>query len=745
MRIVKRSPRWKAHLDCVFFVGSKRSYLSPTDLIVGEFMNQYSKLVSTEIARVLKETPFELDLSVDEVMQLLEVPSDSSHGDHAFPCFTLAKQLRKSPAMIASDLADRVQQQLSESDAFSQIKSVGPYVNFHVDSGHRARSLIPAIVFGDFLSRRPDKACRVMVEYSQPNTHKAFHVGHTRNVALGDALVRICEWAGYDVIAANYIGDVGAHIAKCLWYFRNFYSGEIPDERRGEFLGEMYTKAVELLDFSLLTRAPHPGVVTARVQSIQPHPKKKNLQIVEVDSGNQVNQVVCGGTGFAVGDIVPYANIGSRVGGRIVSVADFEGVESHGMVCSEKEVSLGDDNLKIFVFPNETRVGEEIAEILRVDGALPPTQSVIKEMEKRERGVSEVLHALEQGEPEITELWKKTRQWSLDEFDEIYEWLNARFDHIFYESDVSDSGKSVVKEFLEKGVLVKSEGAIGADLSQFKLPFFLLLKSDGTGLYSTKDIALAQLKFEKFKVDKSVYVVDYSQSLHFQQVFKTLALMGFEKADLCYHLPYGLVVLPEGKMSSRVGNIILFSELQERLIDTIRTQYLSKYEGDWPEDEINTSARRIAIGTIKYGMLNHDNNKNIVFELTEWTSRTGNTGPYVMYAYARIASILAELDEIDENEIQYELLTHETENDVMRRLANFPSVVCEAAESYQPQLVCVYVYTLAKDFNRMYENCPVKQAETESLRVARAALIKATGMVIKKALELIGVKAVERM
>src|SRR5262249_27874119 len=161
------------------------------------------------------------------------------------------------------------------------------------------------------------------------------------------------------------------------------------------------------------------------------------------------------------------------------------------------EISLGDDPEAIYVFPPHTPLGQEVAELLRVEGALPNDQSIIDEMTRRERDVSEILQALEHGEPEITKLWQQTRQWSLDDFNEIYRWLHARFDHFFYESEVAAPGKTIVKQYYEKGVFVLSEGAIGVDLSQHKLPFFLVLKSDGTGLYSTKDLALAQVKFDQ--------------------------------------------------------------------------------------------------------------------------------------------------------------------------------------------------------------------------------------------------------
>ena len=245
----------------------------------------------------------------------------------------------------------------------------------------------------------------MMVEYSQPNTHKAFHVGHMRNVALGDSIVRISDWAGFHVIPVNYIGDVGAHIAKCLWYFTTHFKGEVPETNRGEFLGELYVKATEMLDFSLLTKAPHLGIVSAKVVSVNLHPNNEKWQVVEVDTGSGPHTVVCGGSGFKPGDIVAYAPVGSKVKGRQVLVVDKRGVESDGVICSEKEIGLSNDKDKIYVFEQAVPVGEEIANLLAHPNISIESATVAEEMRLRNRQVSETLQALEKHEPKMHKLW----------------------------------------------------------------------------------------------------------------------------------------------------------------------------------------------------------------------------------------------------------------------------------------------------------------------------------------------------
>jgi len=705
----------------------------------------YRQQIAALLSAALKKMDESNSFDTDELLQWVEIPRDSSHGDFAFPCFRLAKTFRKNPAMIAKELGAAVGELKGDFPEIGEIKVLGPYLNLRINKAALATTLIPGILNGEFLAARDHQSEKVMIEYSQPNTHKAFHVGHTRNAALGDALVRIFEWNGFDVIAANYIGDEGAHIAKCLWYLQNHFKGEVPTQNLGEFLGELYTNATILLDFKLLTDVPILDLFTAKVTDIKPHPKRDSWRVVglaNADGGTV--QVVCGGQGFQVGDIVAYAGEGARVGGRKIEVAEKEGVLSQGMVCSKKELGLEDVDA-IHTFPAETPLGLQVAEYFRKSDGLPQGEPVAEVMKTRLEGVAQTLQKLEAKEAKTIELWEKTKSWSMEEFHKIYDWLGCRFDHYYFESDVGEAGKRIVLDFYKRGVFVKSEGAIGADLSDSNLPFFLLLKSDGTGLYATKDLALARDKFDRFKVDRSIYVVDASQSLHFQQVFATLGKMGYKRASQCFHLAYGLVVLPEGKMSSREGNVILFSQLQRILDEKIRGEYLDKYQGVWSDEEIAEASKRISVATIRYGMLNQDHIKNIVFDLEEWTSRSGNTGPYLLYAYARTRSILREVGEFSSQDADWALLTHETEAALLNQMSKLPEIASRACRDFRPNLICHYLYQLCKDFSRMYDKCSVVRAETQSLKVTRACLVDAFGKLLQKGLALLGIQTLERM
>ena len=221
--------------------------------------------------------------------------------------------------------------------------------------------------------------------------------------------------------------------------------------------------------------------------------------------------------------------------------------------------------------------------------------------------------------------------------------------------------------------------------------------------------------------------------------------MGFEQAKQCYHLAYGLVVLRDGKMSSRARNVILFSQLRELLDQRIKSEFLEKYRGDWSDREIDDAAHAIAIATIKYGMLNQDHNRMIVFDLEEWTSQTGNTGPYLMYAYARTQSILKKVGTWDVLSADYTLLSHEAEGQLIDQLGRFQDVVASTREGHRPRELCAYLYDLARAFSRMFDQCSVLRADTVPLKAARANLVRATGEILATGLHLLGIPPLERM
>lgn len=556
-------------------------------------------------------------LSEDEIYKALVEPPQTHLGDLAFGCFTLAKALKKSPSQIAGDLVQRI---LLDRELVNA-QAAGPYINLTFSVQSFGEKVLMPILTGDFFKRQIlSKHPKTMVEYSQPNTHKELHVGHMRNLCLGDAIVRMLRYCGRDIVSATFPGDLGTHVAKCLWYMKKHNQEPAPTGAKGEWLGRMYSKANILLE-----------------------DQKGTLQ-------EEVNR---------------------------------------------KELTF-------------------------------------------------ILKQLEAQAGEYYELWKETREWSIELMKSVYRWADVNFDEWYFESEMDADSAAWVKELYRQGKLQKSEGAIGMDLEAEKLGFCMLLKTDGTGLYATKDLLLARHKFQNVQIEKSVYIVDMRQALHFKQVFRVLEILGFEQAKNCFHLQYNYVELPDGAMSSRKGNIVPLMELVHKMEEHVRVAYLSRYEGEWTADEIKQVAAQVAKGAIFYGMLRMDTNKKIVFDMNEWLKLDGESGPFIQYSHARIASLGRKFPRTTTPE-DWSLLQHPSEKSVLQCISGFNTVVAHSAENFKPAAICSYLFDLAKRFNVFYHECAIGTEKDESLRAARLALSEAVGKTLKQGMAVIGIPAPDRM
>lgn len=560
----------------------------------------------------------EFEINEREIYSLIGEPPNLEMGHYAFACFTLSKALKKAPVQISQILSEKI----TTNSVIEKVIAQGPYVNFFVSAKAFGENVIADILSDQYFQKTiTDHTPKTMIEYSQPNTHKELHVGHMRNLCLGNALVRIKRYCNQDVIAVTYPGDSGTHVAKCLWYLKYHNQEPIPEKNKGEWLGRMYSTA--------------------------------NLKL---------------------------------------------------------EDELGTD----------------------------------KEENNRSQ-LTEILKQLHAGSGEFFDLWKETRQWSLDLMNKTYDWADVKFDRWFFESEMDAPSLKLCQSYYEKGIFVKDQGAIGMNLEEDKLGFCLLIKSDGTGLYATKDVALAISKFEEFKVQKNIYIVDSRQAFHFKQVFKVLEKIGFEQARDCYHLPYEMVELTDGPMSSRKGNIVALSDLIRNMEETIKTNYLNKYT-DWSKEQIDQTAKDIASGAIKYGMVKMDNNRKIVFDMNEWLKLDGDTGPYLQYVYARINSLANKIG-FDQNLFDIDdtsTLINKAELALCQKLSFFNEQVLKAHEQNKTNILTTYLFELGKLYNSFYAECPIQSAE-EKLKNARLALSLATAKTIQKGLELLGIHTPARM
>lgn len=379
-----------------------------------------------------------------------------------------------------------------------------------------------------------------------------------------------------------------------------------------------------------------------------------------------------------------------------------------------------------------------------------PEQAAQREAYDAER--REMYRKWDAGDPEVRELWRVTREWSLEEMRDVLNTLDVKMDVYFYESEVDEPSKAIVKELIERGiatdersmggpVIIKIDEKLG--LAKEKYRTAVILRSDGTSLYLTKDLALARVKFEQYHVDRSIYVVDFRQNLHFQQAFKILEMWGFPQAAKCYHLSYGYITLPEGAMSSRRGRVILFKDVADEAVKRVLAVE-SERSGDIPESEREAIAKQIGLGALAYSILSVDNNKDIVFNMDEALSFDGRTGPYIQNAHVRANSILKKANaQLQPAAFSHNMEKHEIE--LIEQVSRFPAVVEQAANEYRPMVMAMYAYDLANTFHSFYHAVPVMQTEDEEARNARLRLVAAARQTLANALRLLDIHAPDVM
>jgi arginyl-tRNA synthetase len=564
----------------------------------------------------------------DEPEIIIDYPKSEQFGDYSCNiAMALAKKVGKSPMEIASQIAELLNGYITEgapssgpmghllpegegemNNVFEKVEVAAPgYLNFYLSKKYLQDLVLKINTEKDSFGNGEEKKEKVMVEFSQPNTHKEFHIGHLRNVFVGDSLVKVIRKAGSQVIGANYIGDTGSHIAKCLWGIAKFHSQEKLDEisNKAEFLGKVYTQAV---------------------QAIAENPEFEN---------------------------------------------EFKNIQNE----------------------------------------------------------------FENGDPKLAALWQKTKQWSLDDFQKIYDQLSVSFDVYFWESEEELEGKKMLKELLKVSCIKESQGAIVADLEEYGLGVLVLVRKDGSALYGLKDISLAVKKFREFEIDRSVIVVDLRQSLYFKQLFKVLECMGFHKN--MQHVGYEFVSLKGSEMmSSRKGNIIPATYLIQETIKRVKEKF--------PDTD---AAEQIAIGALKFYMLKYSSQSKIEYDIEESVKLDGATGPYVQYAHARICSILGKIQntryKIQNADLA--LLVNEKELSLIKELNNFQQLVELVAETYEVNKLAHYAIKLADKFHSFYGACKVIDEQNPELSGARLSLINAVKIVLAETLTLIGVEAPEKM
>lgn len=539
-----------------------------------------------------------------QVDSLVAVPPDSKMGDFAFLCFKLGGNPK--------DAAENLKKKIGKPAFIDKIEVLGSYLNFFLDSSILAKETISTIKQQKEKFGKGNKGKKIVIEYCGPNTNKPLHLGHVRNMALGNAVSRILAFQGNQVHPVNIINDRGIHICQSMLAYKKWGKNKQPNKKGDHFVGDYYVLFTQKL--------------------------KKNSKLK-----NQAQEL-------------------------------------------------------LFLW------------------------------EEKDKGVRA--------------LWKKMNSWVLKGFAETYKRFGVSFEIEYFESQLYEKGKDVVFEGLKKGVFKKNDGkSIIVELEKFSMPDKVLLRSDGTSVYITQDMYLAQQRYQDFKFDKSIYVVASEQRLHFKQLFKILELLKRPFAGHLHHLSYGLVNLPSGRMKSREGMVVDADDIVDEIAGLASKEIAKRYK-KISKKEKDERAEFIALAALKFFMLKNDASRDMVYNPEESLSFEGETGPYVQYTHARACSILQKVEA--KGTVNYSLLAQPQEKAILNLLAKFPEKVDLAAEQMKPHHLCRYLIDLSQAFNEFYHVCKV-QGENPGLQRARLALVDATRQVLANGLDLLGIHAPDNM
>ena len=579
--------------------------------------------VKNQIAKIIDDFCLQHELPTGKV-EFRSIPFSGEWG-MAAPLFPLAAADQNKTGPVpqhAQFLAEKIKDILGLPEGFTRSEAVKGYLNLYFDTSLYAASVVDQVnnQGNQFGNASPTNQL-VMIEYSNPNTHKPLHVGHLRNVILGGSVCNILEASGKKVIRANYIGDIGLHVIKWMCNYEVYHAGEEPGADKMRWMADLYSEA-------------------------------------------------------------------------------------------------------------DRRFHEQ-------DGF--------------EETVRAYFARWDAGDEHIHDLWLQTRQWSMDGFAQVYELLGEHFDRIYFESDVEDSGKVLVDQLIESGLATdgRPENPVIVDLDtilgtkeEFRVA--VVLRSDGTSLYATKELPLAIMKFEEYHLDESIYVIDVRQSLHMKQMQKVLELMGYPWAKQMHHLAYEIVNLPGNViMSSRDGTVVLLDDLvreaTQRALDVVRQK-----NPELDEETMVEVAQKVALGAIKYPMISRENTKIVTFDWDSALDFNGQSAPYIQYANVRANSILRKAGGLEKSVGKFNHELEHSEINLIELLSKLPDEVSKSAKELRPSSLAAFAYELAKAFNDFYNQCQVLKVEGD-LRDSRLALVQAASICLEKTLNLLGIQAPQVM
>lgn len=555
-------------------------------------------------------------------------------GELTVVIFPLVKQAKKAPEACGNEIGEYLKENVAEVVGFNTVKG---FLNLEINHQYWVNEVKDAVAKTDFGLQPANIKPLVLVEYASPNTNKPLHLGHLRNIFLGDSVAAMLKAAGHKVQRVQIVNDRGIHICKSMVAWQKFGNGETPKSaglKGDKLVGKYYVE-------------------------FDRHYKQ---QIAELEA---------------------------------------KGVDR-----------------------------EEA-------GKAAPIMQEAQEM----------LQQWEARDAKVLALWERMNGWVYDGFDVTYESLGVGFDKLYYESNTYLKGKVEVERGLAEGIFVQREdGSIWVDLTEEGLDQKLLLRADGTAVYMTQDIGTAIQRNEDYpEMTYMIYTVGNEQEHHFKVLFAILKKLGYAWAQNCYHLSYGMVELPEGKMKSREGTVVDADDIIGEMEQSARSisEELGKLDA-LDDSEKDNLYRQIGLAALKYFLLKVDARKNMLFDPKESIDFNGNTGPFIQYAYARIQSLLRKAGSDFTGDFD-SITLEKSELQLAVSLGQFPQVIESTAANHSPAELSNYLYDLVKDYNHFYQSLPVLKEERENHREFRVILSQAVSNVVATGLGLLGIEAPERM
>lgn len=571
-------------------------------------MKDFKQIIAEEIEKAT-------NINKEKILENIGVPKDTSNGDYAFPCFILAKELKKSPVAIAEEIKEKISQNLENIKEISEVSAVNGFLNFKLNKNQITQEVIDEFDTEkeNFGGQKQEKPQNIVIDYSAPNIAKPFHIGHLRSTVIGQALYNIYKYLGYNVTSINHLGDYGTQFGKLIEGYKRW--------------GAEY--------------------------DIENNPIDELMQI--------------------------YVRINN--------------------LCKEDE-------------------------------------SVLEECRNN-------FKKLEDGDPYCVEIWKKFRELSLKEFDKVYDILGVKFDSLNGEAFYSDKMPEIIDILKKAGKLEESEGAQVVKLGD-DMPPCLIIKSNGSTTYATRDLAAIMYRARTYDFDKAIYVTSYEQILHFKQVFATAKYLGLDEkyTNGLVHVPFGMILLKTGKMSTREGKVIKLEDLLNEAIEKSK-EIIEKKNPELENKE--DVAKKVGVGAIIFNDLSNGRIKDEIFDWDIMLNFNGETAPYVQYTTVRAKSVLEKAGYIPNvKEVNVEKLNDKDSQKIINQLYNFNSILKNVTEKEEPSILARYLVDLAQNFSSFYNNCHII-TEDKEMQDARLYITYMVKTVLEKGLNLLGIQVPEKM